>query len=92
MAALDDPSLTPSARVLQAMADGFDHSYARFVLAQSKRHRDAICALPLAPDLEERFARLAEESRAKQREIEAADTMPFEIYRQKYLDPGRLGA
>jgi glutamate--cysteine ligase len=92
LAALDDPSSTPSARVLKAMADGFDDSYPRFALAQSKRHREAICALPLAPELEERFTRLAEESRVKQRETEAADTMPFEIYRQKYLDPGRLGA
>ena len=33
--------------------------YVRFVLAQSRRHRDAICKLPLAAEVAERFARLA---------------------------------
>jgi len=46
--------------------------------------------VPFAPVVAERFARLADESRAKQREIEAGDTVPFEVYRQKYLDPARL--
>ena len=41
-------------------------------------------------DLAEDFARLAEESLVRQREIESADTVPFEVYRQQYLDPGRL--
>ena len=38
----------------------------------------------------ERFAQLAEEARAKQRQIEDADTVPFEIYRQQYLSAERL--
>ena len=89
-ARLADPASTPSARVLQAMEREHGNSYVRFVLAQSRRHRDAICKLALDEDTAERFARLAEESRARQREIEAADTVPFEVYRQKYLDPARL--
>ncbi len=87
---LADPASTPSARVLQAMEREHGNSYVRFVLAQSRRHRDAICGLPLAKDTVERFARLAEESRTRQHAIEAADTVPFEVYRQKYLDPARL--
>jgi glutamate--cysteine ligase len=90
VAALDDPARTPSARVLQAMAREHDNSYVRFVLAQSRKHRDAIAALPLAAGVGERFARLAEESRKKQREIEEADTVAFETYRQQYLAPIRL--
>jgi glutamate--cysteine ligase len=90
-AALGDPSTTPSARVLRAMAQDHSNSYSRFVLAQSRGHRDAICALPFSADLAEHFDRLAQESRSRQREIEEADTMPFEIYRQQYLDPKRLG-
>ncbi len=89
-AALNDPALTPSARVLQAMAQEHGNSYVRFVLAQSLQHRDAICGLRLAAEVAERFARLAEESRAKQREIEVSDTVPFETYRQQYLAPVRL--
>lgn len=89
-AAVQDPSRTPSARVLEAMARDFDNSYSAFALAQSKRHRDAILALPFPEALERRYAELAAESLESQRTIEANDTMPFELYRQKYLDPARL--
>jgi glutamate--cysteine ligase len=34
---------------------------------------------------------MAAKSLDVQREIEAADTMPFEIYRQEYTSPDRLG-
>jgi glutamate--cysteine ligase len=88
-AALNDPQATPSARVLQAM-EGFGNSYVAFVLAQSRAHREAILGLELAADVADRFARLAEESIEEQRRIEAADTMPFETYRQQYLSPLRL--
>jgi glutamate--cysteine ligase len=40
----------------------------------------------------QRFAHLAEESVAEQRRIEAADTVPFETYRQRYLAPEQLRA
>jgi glutamate--cysteine ligase len=89
-AAVQDPSRTPSARVLETMARDFDNSYSAFALAQSKRHRDAILALPFPEALERRYAELAAESLESQRTIEANDTMPFELYRQKYLDPARL--
>ena len=89
--ALANPDSTPSARVLRAISDQHDNSYARFALAQSVRARDAIAALPYPPDLSARFVELADASRAKQSEIEANDSLPFEIYRQRYLDPERLG-
>ena len=90
VARLRDPDTTPSARVLQAMEREHDKSYVRFVLAQSQRHRDAIWKLPYPAEVAERFARLAEGSLVKQRQIEAADTIPFETYRQRYLAPERL--
>jgi glutamate--cysteine ligase len=90
VAALDDSSTTPSARVLNAMARDFGNSHVRFVIAQSKKHRDAILELPLSAPVVERFARLAEESVAEQKAIEAADTLPFESWRQLYLAPFRL--
>ncbi len=90
VAALNDPAATPSARVLDAMARDHENSYVRFVLAQSRRHRDAILALPYSAETAASFARLAEESIAEQRRIEAADTLPFEAYRQLYLAPVRL--
>ena len=89
-AALQDPNVTPSARVLDAMARGHDNSHVRFTLAQSAAHRDAILALPYPANVADRFARLAEESVADQLRIEAADTLPFEAYRERYLAPFRL--
>ncbi len=85
VAALDDPASTPSARVLEAMQQSHDGSYSRFVLAQSLQHRTAIQSLTLDAEVAERFARLAEVSLAEQRRIEAADTVPFETFRQQYL-------
>jgi glutamate--cysteine ligase len=90
VAALNAPDTTPSARVLQAMAREHDNSYVHFVLMQSIRHRDTIWKLPFAAELGNRFAHLAEGSLVKQRQIEAADTVPFETYRQRYLSPSRL--
>jgi len=90
VAALNDPATTPSARVLRTMASDYKNSYTRFVLAQSLAHRDTILQLPLAADVAARYARLAEQSLVAQHGIEAADTLPFETYRQLYLAPVRL--
>ncbi len=88
--ALDDPAATPSARVLSIMERDFADSIIGFALSQSLRHRDAILSLPLPPDVADRYAQLAEDSRQAQLRIEAADKLPFETYRQLYLAPVRL--
>ncbi|HEX8009382.1 MAG TPA: glutamate--cysteine ligase [Casimicrobiaceae bacterium] len=90
LAALVDPDSTPSARVLQVMKRDHNNSYVRFVLAQSRAHRDTIMSLPLAPEVAERFGRMAQESIEEQRRLEAADALPFEGFRQLYLAPVRL--
>ena len=90
MVALRDPSLTPSARVLQTMAR--DHDNSCTCVSRWRNH----CAIVMQyggsriRERFERYARLAEGSLLKQRQIEAADTLPFEIYRQHYLSPARL--
>jgi glutamate--cysteine ligase len=90
IAALKDPTTVPSARVLTAMSREHDASHLRFVLALSNRHAGTLRGLPLAAEVEAHFARLAAESLEEQRRIEAADTVPFEIFRQRYLAPERL--
>jgi glutamate--cysteine ligase len=90
VAALADPASTPSARVLQSMAREHNNSYVHFVLAQSRAHRDAIMKLPLSDEVARRFAVEAEASITEQARIEAADSLPFEAYRQLYLAPVRL--
>jgi len=83
--AVDHPESLPSARVLAEMSERHENSYSRFGLAQSLEHAKALRSEPLPAGVEARFARLAEESIRKQREIEAADRVDFETYRQKYL-------
>ena len=85
IAALNDSSHTLSARVLGDMEAHHGNSYTRFALAQSLLHRPTLLGLPLSPEVEARYAQLARESVEEQRRIEAADTVPFETYRQQYL-------
>jgi glutamate--cysteine ligase len=90
VAMLDNPALTPSARVLAAMARDHDNSYVRFVLAQSIAHRNTILALPLSADVADAYERLARDSATKQRDIEATDRLSFEDYLAQYLAPASL--
>ncbi len=87
--ALRNPGVLPSARVLEAMAAD-DDSYIRFVLKQSRQHLATIKALALPEDEAARFDAMAHASVADQRAIEASDSLPFEIFRQRYLAPERL--
>jgi glutamate--cysteine ligase len=84
-AMLRDVSRTPSARVLRTMHDDGDDSFVAFALARSLAHRETLLATPLDTHAAERLARMADESLARQRDIEASDDMPFEEYRKRYL-------
>jgi glutamate--cysteine ligase len=92
MKCLNHPDEVPSARVLNAMARNHGNSHVRFTLAESLSHRGTLLGIPLKPEVEERFSRLAEESIAKQKKIEASERVDFETYRQRYLDPELLQA
>jgi glutamate--cysteine ligase len=81
----------PSARVLATMQRDFDNSYVRFTRAQSVQTRNTLLGLPWTAAQEQQFEAMARESVLEQRRIESEDTMPFEIYRQEYLAPKRLG-
>jgi len=92
VAALKDPTSVPSAHVLSDIKSRFDGSHGRFALEHSLQHRRTLQSEPLPASAQERLARMAQESLEKQREIEAADKMPFETYRKKYLSHDLLGA
>lgn len=84
-AALADPATTPSARVLREIDQEYAKSYFEFARARSLQARRDLLALPFSAAQESRFRRMADESVAAQREIEASDRLPFETYRQQYL-------
>ena len=90
VAALHDADAVPSSRVLSRMAKDFDNSYVRFIQAQSERTKDILLNLPFSADISARFTALAQESIEEQQRVEAADTMPFEVYREKYQSTERL--
>ncbi len=82
---------TPSARVLQAIAQSASNSFSAFSLQQSIAARDAILAQPWSEQQQAHFVALANESLAAQKALEAADTLSFEDWRQRYMAPSELG-
>jgi glutamate--cysteine ligase len=90
-AALGDPERVTSARVLREVTERHASIYVHFARTQSLRHRETLLAAPLPPRVEARHARLAEESLATQRRIEASDEVPFETYREQYINQSLLG-
>ena len=88
--ALRNPDTLPSARVLRAVEHDHGRSFPDFVLAQSRRHRDALSDPPLRAASRQRLEALAAESLAEQRRMEAADDVPFDTYRRRYLDQSLL--
>jgi glutamate--cysteine ligase len=90
-ASLAAPETLPSARVLAAMAKSHENGFIPFVRERSGKTREALLALPWTGEAQSRFEAMSAQSVDDQKAIEAADTMPFEIYRQEYVSAGRLG-
>ena len=90
--ALHHPDTTPSARVLRAVQEDFGGSFVAFVRAQSQKTRQAMLDLPWSAQDQAHWASLSERSLQDQAEIEANDSLPFDIYLQEYLSPKRLMA
>jgi glutamate--cysteine ligase len=90
-AALLDPATLPSARVLEAMARDHENSFVAFARERSAVTKQTLLDLPFSTEQQAAFEALSRQSVAEQKKIEAADTMPFEIYRQQYVSPERLG-
>lgn len=87
---LQQPETLPSARVLQVVQQGYAGSFSGFVQAQSALTKADMLKTPLAASAREKLEVQSRTSRQTQRDIEAADTMPFDIYLTEYLSPRRL--
>ena len=90
-AALQDPGTLPSARVLAVMNASHADSFSDFIRAQSEATRGALLGLPWSAEQHAGFESMTRISIAEQKRIEAADTLPFELYREQYVSPARLG-
>jgi len=77
VASFDDPELTYSARILQAMQQ---QGIAALGLNLANEYRQTLCTEPLEVLNEEQFAMEQAASWLRQREIEAGDKLSFEQY------------
>jgi glutamate--cysteine ligase len=83
--AMAAPQTTPSARALDAIAGQYGDSFNAFALAHSQVARDALLALPWSDARQQHYEALAAQSLIEQRAIEAADTLPFEQWRKRFM-------
>ncbi len=81
---VENPDLTPSARVLAAMRDT-KKPFACFAVNQSAELAKVFAAQTLDDTTRQKFINLAAESHAKQRELEAAPQLPFEQFLHHYF-------
>ena len=88
---LQDTSMLPSARVLDVMAREHGQSFIAFSRIQSQQTRQKLLGLPFSKAQQARFEALTQRSVQEQQDIEARDTLPFEVFRQQYVSPERLG-
>ncbi|MGH8565091.1 MAG: glutamate--cysteine ligase [Gammaproteobacteria bacterium] len=82
-AAIHDPSLLPSARMLREMRERGE-SFVAFALRLSEQHARYFRDHPLSKGRAAYFAETAEASLAKQAEIERKDELSFEDYLERY--------
>ncbi|MEJ5030182.1 glutamate--cysteine ligase [Comamonas sp. MYb69] len=87
---LAHPEQTPSAQVLAAVSEQFGTSFKAFGAAQSQWAREQTLARPWSDALTAKYQQRAAESIKAQKDMEAADTVPFEEWRQCYMSPEHL--
>ena len=90
-ALMQAPERTPSARVLATMVREHASSFESFAFHQSELARDTLLNLPWTAEQQARYVAMADESIAAQKAIEAADTLPFEEWREQYMAVEGLG-
>ncbi len=83
-AKVEDPDLTPSARVLADMRS-HGESFFRFAERMSETHRRHFLDAPLPRETEARFSAEAKVSLEKQAAIEATDKLSFDDYLHQYF-------
>ena len=84
LATLDDPSLLPSARVLDELRTRSE-AFFEFAMRKSEEHRATLLAAPLPGGREAAFQAEATASLRAQHEIEAADRLSFTEYLKHYF-------
>ncbi len=82
---VENPDLTPSARVLAEMRNGKE-SFFEFARRKSLEQQWYFAELPVDFEREQTLVELAARSLQKQKEIEAADKVGFDLFLQNYFN------
>ena len=85
---LDNPELTPSARVLREMTES-GSTYHGWTSEQSVKATEYFRNLSLSDSEQQRLSEIAEKSLADQAKMEADDNMDFDQYLREYFDQYR---
>ena len=85
--AVENPDLTPSARMLAEMRNGKE-SFFELARRKSLEHQWYFAELPIDREREQMLTELAERSLQKQRAIEASDSVDFDTFLQQYAAQG----
>jgi len=80
-----DASLTPSARVLQEMRDTGEE-YFHFAKRKAQEHQAYFNARTISAEREQFFTQQALDSIARQKQIEASDTLSFDEFLKAYYE------
>ncbi|MFQ3787895.1 glutamate--cysteine ligase [Halomonas sp. A29] len=81
---LDDPSLTPSGRLL-ARLESTGEEFVEAILALTEEHAERLRHEAVSPAREATFEQMVGTSHQQQRDIEAADTQSFEQFLDHYF-------
>lgn len=81
---IENPDLTPSARILAAMRERHQ-TFARFALKTSEKHAAYFLAHPLDTPTMARFENMAAASLTKQKMLEEQPQRPFDEFLQRYF-------
>lgn len=82
---LENPDLTPSARILEDMRRE-SVPFFRFAMNKALEHRQHFLSQPLDEEGRKAFEALSEQSTVDQREIEQSDSISFDEYLKNFLD------
>jgi len=81
---VEDPSKTPSAMVLDDIMNR-DGSYYQFAKRKSEEHREYFLNRKLDSDVEKKIELMAIKSLQEQSDLEAEDTLKFDVFLEKYF-------
>ena len=83
-AKVDDPSLTPAAKILHEMT-AREIGFYEFAMGMAEQHENWFARQKLDADIAAKMRDMAGESHRRQREIEAGDTVDFDEFLADYF-------